>query len=103
MIVTGLTSSNVYSRTVEDVLHAHPAVGAAAVIGVPDASLGEAVHAVVQLRAGAAATADELRRWCVGRLNALWAPRSVELVERLPLTELGKIDKRALRAAGARQ
>ncbi|MEV4414368.1 AMP-binding protein [Catellatospora sp. NPDC049609] len=103
MIVTGLTSSNVYSRTVEDVLTAHPAVGAAAVIGVPDASLGEAVHAVVQLRAGAAATADELRRWCVDRLNALWAPRSVELVERLPLTELGKIDKRALRAAGARQ
>lgn len=98
MIVTGLTSSNVYSRTVEDVLAAHPAVSAAAVIGVPDDEWGEAVHAVLQLHPGVSVDVDELRQWCVERLNSLWAPRSVDIVERLPLTALGKIDKRLLRA-----
>ncbi|GAA1360283.1 AMP-binding protein [Catellatospora chokoriensis] len=97
MIVTGLTSSNVYSRTVEDVLNAHPAVSAAAVIGVPDEKLGEAVHAVLQLHPGVSVDVDELRQWCVERLNSLWAPRSMDVVERLPLTGLGKIDKRLLR------
>ncbi|MFC7244216.1 AMP-binding protein [Catellatospora aurea] len=97
MIVTGLTSSNVYSRTVEDVLDAHPAVGAAAVIGVPDERLGEAVHAVVQLHPDVSADIDELRQWCVERLNSLWAPQTVDFVDRLPLTALGKIDKRLLR------
>ncbi|GAA1602489.1 AMP-binding protein [Catellatospora bangladeshensis] len=101
MIVTGLTSSNVYSRTVEDVLAAHPAVREAAVIGVPDERLGEAVHAVVRLRPGARAEADELRQWCTERLNDLWAPLSVEFVSRLPLTGLGKVDKKALRAVHA--
>ncbi|WP_155373797.1 AMP-binding protein [Catellatospora vulcania] len=98
MIVTGLTSSNVYSRTVEDVLNAHPAVSAAAVIGVPDERLGEAVHAVVQLFPGVSVDIDELRQWCVERLNSLWAPQTVDIVDRLPLTGLGKIDKKLLRA-----
>jgi acyl-CoA synthetase (AMP-forming)/AMP-acid ligase II len=97
MIVTGLTSSNVYSRTVEDVLNAHPAVGAAAVIGVPDERLGEAVHAVVQLHPDVSVDIDELRQWCVERLNSLWAPQTMDVVDRLPLTALGKIDKRLLR------
>ncbi|MFD0598451.1 hypothetical protein ACFQZ4_44290 [Catellatospora coxensis] len=97
MIVTGLTSSNVYSRSVEDVLNAHPAVSAAAVIGVPDERLGEAVHAVVQLHPDVSVDIDELRQWCVERLNSLWAPQAVDFVDRLPLTALGKIDKRLLR------
>ncbi|GIH09048.1 hypothetical protein Rhe02_71150 [Rhizocola hellebori] len=105
MIVTGLTSTNVYSRTVEDALNAHPQVAASAVIGVPDPELGEAVHAYVQLIGDAAVTGDELRRWAVARLNELWAPRTVQIVAELPLTALGKLDKLALRqlhAAGLR-
>jgi acyl-CoA synthetase (AMP-forming)/AMP-acid ligase II len=105
MIVTGLTSTNVYSRTVEDALCAHPQVAAAAVIGVPDPELGEAVHAYVRLIGPARVTGDELRGWVVARLNELWAPKTVEIVAELPLTALGKLDKRALRqlhAAGTR-
>ncbi|GHJ47269.1 acyl-CoA synthetase [Catellatospora sp. TT07R-123] len=98
MIVTGLTSSNVYSRTVEDVLAAHPAVQAAAVIGVPDERLGEAVHAIVQPFPGVDVETDELRQWCVERLNSLWAPQTVEIARRLPLTPLGKVDKVELKA-----
>ncbi len=97
MIVTGLTSTNVYSRTVEDALHAHPDVAVAAVIGVPDAQLGEAVHAYVQLSAGSAVTGEQLRAWAVARLNELWAPKAVDIVAELPLTALGKLDKKALR------
>ncbi len=98
MIVTGLTSTNVYSRTVEDALLAYPEVCGAAVIGVPDERMGEAVHAVVQLAPNARVSPEELRRWAMSRLNELWAPRTVEIVDRLPLTELGKVDKKALRA-----
>ncbi|HCU51927.1 MAG TPA: hypothetical protein DGG94_19360 [Micromonosporaceae bacterium] len=99
MIVTGLTSTNVYSRTVEDTLNAHPQVSAAAVIGVPHEELGEAVNAVVQLAPNATVTPDELKQWAASQLNELWAPQSVEIVAQLPLTALGKIDKRALRAS----
>jgi acyl-CoA synthetase (AMP-forming)/AMP-acid ligase II len=99
MIVTGLTSTNVYSRTVEDALNAHPQVRAAAVIGVPHEQMGEAVAAIVELTAGATVTPAELRQWAVSELNELWAPHTVEIVAQLPLTDLGKIDKKALRAS----
>ena len=98
MIVTGLTSTNVYSRTVEDVLVAHPRVRAAAVIGVPDEHVGEAVHAVVEATVDEV-TPEELRRWAIDNLNELWAPATVEIVDRLPLTDMGKVDKKALRAS----
>ncbi len=97
MIVTGLTSTNVYSRTVEDALNAHPQVAAAAVIGVPDPALGEAVHAYVQLIQGEQVTGEQLRQWAAARLNELWAPKTVQIVAELPLTAMGKLDKKALR------
>lgn len=99
MIVTGLTSTNVYSRTVEDALNAHPQVRAAAVIGVPHEQMGEAVYAIVEVAPDATVTATELRQWAVSELNELWAPSTVEIVAQLPLTEMGKIDKKALRAS----
>ena len=58
MIISG--GFNVYPREVEDVLSQHPAVAAAAVVGIPDAKWGEAVHAQVVLRAGASVAAEEL-------------------------------------------
>jgi long-chain acyl-CoA synthetase len=89
---------NVYPREVEEVLYAHPAVAAAAVIGVPDERLGEEVRAVVQLKAGHQATADELIAWCREQLAAYKYPRSVELVEQLPIGPTGKVLKRELKA-----
>lgn len=98
MIITGVGSTNVYSRPVEDSLAAHPEVAAAAVVGVPDSDFGEAVHGYVVLVPGATVTPGQLRDWVVTDLNQHWAPREVEIVESLPLTEVGKIDKKALRA-----
>jgi long-chain acyl-CoA synthetase len=90
---------NVYPREVEEVLYAHPAVAAAAVIGVPDERLGEEVGAVVQLKGGQAATADELIAFCRERIAAYKCPRSVRFVDQLPIGPTGKILKRELKAS----
>jgi fatty-acyl-CoA synthase len=96
MIVSG--GFNVFPREVEDVLSSHPAVGAVAVIGVPDDKWGEAVKAVVVLRPGAAVTPDELASLVKERKGAIHAPKSVDFVDAIPLSPLGKPDKKALRA-----
>jgi fatty-acyl-CoA synthase len=98
IIITGLGSTNVYCRPVEDVLAGHPGVSVAAVFGVPDGALGEAVHAVVVPAPGASVTAEELRELVRSELNDIWAPKAVEFVDELPLTDVGKVDKNALRA-----
>jgi acyl-CoA synthetase (AMP-forming)/AMP-acid ligase II len=97
MIITGTGATNVYSRPVEDVLAAHPAVREAAVIGVPDETFGEAAHAFVVRNPDAAVTAEELRAHVVLALNEVWAPREVEFVTDLPLVAMSKVDKAALR------
>lgn len=96
MIVSG--GFNVFPREVEDELAAHPAVAAAAVIGVPDDTWGESVKAVVVLRAGASASAAELIAHVRERKGPVQAPKSIDFVEALPVTSLGKPDKKALRA-----
>ncbi|MCU1373574.1 MAG: lcfB, partial [Actinomycetia bacterium] len=95
MVVTG--GENVYPREVEDALLAHPAVADAAVIGVPDRTWGEAVHAVVVLREGATTEVDELRDHCRARLAGFKVPRSVEVVAELPRNASGKVRKHLLR------
>jgi long-chain acyl-CoA synthetase len=89
---------NVYPREVEEVLHEHPAVGLAAVVGVPDERLGEEVGAAVVLRPGARATAEELRDFAKERLAAYKYPRRVWLVDALPTGPSGKILKREISA-----
>jgi fatty-acyl-CoA synthase len=96
MIVTG--GFNVYPREVEDVLTAHPAVAQAAVIGVPDGKWGEAVKAVVVRRDTAAVDAQELIALVKEKKGAVAAPKSVDFADELPLTALGKPDKKAIRA-----
>ena len=90
---------NVYPREVEEVLHRHPAVAQAAVVGVPHARYGEDVKAVITLRPGTTATAEEIIAWAQGHLAAYKRPRSVEIREALPLGPTGKVLKSALRAA----
>jgi long-chain acyl-CoA synthetase len=88
---------NVYPREVEEVLYSHPAVAEAAVLGVPDDRLGEEVMAVVSLRPGARADADELIGYCREHLAAYKYPRVVVLRDELPKSGTGKILKLELR------
>jgi fatty-acyl-CoA synthase len=97
MIVSG--GFNVYPREVEDVLSTHPAVGSVAVIGVPDEKWGEAVKAVVVLRPGASVEPAELAALVKEKKGAVYAPKTVDFVDSIPLSPLGKPDKKALRAA----
>lgn len=94
LIVGGL---NVYPREVEEVLHTHPAVLEAAVIGVPDEIRGERVRAVVVLREGAQAQGPDLIRHCRERLANFKVPKDVVFVDELPKTLTGKVLKRELR------
>ncbi|WP_031075500.1 AMP-binding protein [Streptomyces sp. NRRL S-118] len=87
----------VWPREVEDVLHTHPAVREAAVVGVPDAYRGETVKAYVSLRPGSSAGPDELAAYCAQRLAAYKYPREVEILPELPKTASGKILRRELR------
>jgi long-chain acyl-CoA synthetase len=96
MIITG--GENVYSTEVESALYEHPAVLEAAVIGVPDLRWGEAVHAIVVPREGAAVSAEELIAHCHARIAGYKCPKSVELrAEALPKSGPGKILKSELR------
>lgn len=96
MIISG--GFNVYPKEVEDVIATHPAVASVAVIGIPDADWGEAVKAVVVLKAGGEVSAQELIQRVKSAKGAVQAPKTVDFVETLPLTSLGKLDKKALRA-----
>ncbi len=103
MIVTG--GFNVFPREVEDVIAEHPAVAQVGVIGVPDEKWGEAVTAVVVLRQEAARDetavarlSEELTAAVKERKGAVQAPKQVIVADSLPLTGLGKPDKKALRA-----
>ncbi|GAA1482765.1 fatty-acid--CoA ligase FadD8 [Gordonia sinesedis] len=102
MIVTG--GFNVFPREVEDVVAEHPAVGQVGVIGVPDDKWGEAVTAIVVLRDTELDTptreriADEIRDAVRERKGAVQSPKRVIFVDALPLTALGKPDKKTLRA-----
>ena len=92
---------NVYPREIEEVLYEHPAVEEAAVVGMPDPSLGEEVAAVVVLKAGAQATEDELREHVKRQVAAYKYPRRVVIADALPKGPTGKILKREITLADA--
>ncbi|WP_238993267.1 AMP-binding enzyme [Nocardioides caldifontis] len=103
MIVTG--GFNVFPREVEDVVAEHPAVAQVGVVGVPDEKWGAAATAVVVLRQGhprdeasVATLTAEIQAVVKERKGSVQAPKQVVVTESLPLTALGKPDKKALRA-----
>ena len=96
MIVTG--GENVYPAEVESAMFGHPAIADVAVIGVPDERWGEAVKAVVVLKPGAAATADELIAHARQGVAGFKCPKTVDFVDVLPRNPSGKLLKRELRA-----
>jgi len=83
-------------REVEDVLYSLEGVYEAAVIGVPDALLGEAVKAFVSLRPGVSYSERDVIRYCLSKLESFMAPKHVEFVASLPKTDTGKIKKTGL-------
>ena len=97
MIVSG--GENVYSAEVENAVCNHPSVAQCAVIAVPSAEWGEAVHAIVILRDGCAADADDIIAHCRREIAHYKCPRSIEFrTEPFPLSGAGKVLKRELRA-----
>jgi amino acid adenylation domain-containing protein len=88
-------------REVEEVLHGAPGVREAAVVGVPDKILGEAVCAHVALDPGLDRDPSALRRYCTQHLEDYMVPRSVVFHDELPRTENGKLDRRALTDPGS--
>ncbi|MXR50233.1 long-chain-fatty-acid--CoA ligase [Halovenus sp. WSH3] len=94
VIVSG--GMNVYSVTVEEVIQRHDQVANVAVIGVPDDEWGEAVKAVV-VPAGDTVDRAGIRSFCRDRLADYEVPKSVDVVEELPTTPYGKLDKKRLR------
>ena len=89
---------NVYPRDVEEALLRHPAVALCAVVGRPDPDRGEEVVAYVQLHPGSVVKPDELVAFARVHLSAVKYPREVHVIDALPLTSVGKLDRKALRA-----
>jgi acyl-CoA synthetase (AMP-forming)/AMP-acid ligase II len=89
---------NVAPAEVEAELMKHPAIRDAAVVGAPDARLGEVGAAFVVLRAGHRARPEELAAWCRDRLANFKVPRRIMLLDQLPYNSIGKIQKEQLRA-----
>jgi amino acid adenylation domain-containing protein len=85
-------------REVEDVLHRLPGVREAAVVGVADALLGEAIKAYVVLAPGVTVTPRDVIRHCLGSLESFMVPKYVEFVAALPQTDTGKVRRSGLRA-----
>jgi amino acid adenylation domain-containing protein len=95
--VLKVKGQKVAPKEVEDALVEHPEVMEAAVIGVPDRALGDEVIAFVSRREGSTTDSPTLRAWCAAHLEAVMVPSRVTVLDTLPKTANGKIDKLALK------
>ncbi len=95
MYISG--GENVYPKEIENVLHSHPAVAECAVFGIPDQTWGEIGAAHICLRTGVEADEQELIDYCSENLARFKRPRVLRLVDELPKTAVGKIQKNVLR------
>lgn len=95
MIISG--GENIASGEVENLLLKHPAVFECAVVGIRDEQWGEIVKAVVSLKQGEVATAEEIKQWCAGKIAGYKRPREIEIIPDLLKNPVGKILKREIR------
>jgi len=95
MIIRG--GENVYPREIEEFLYRHPKVQEVSVFGVPDPKYGEQVAAWVRLKDGETTTGDEIREFCEGQIAKFKIPRYVNIVDALPMTVTGKVQKFMMR------
>jgi len=95
MIIRG--GENVYPREIEEYLYRHPKVLDVAVVGVPDRKYGEEVGAVIRLREGVTANAEEIIEFCRGQIAHYKVPRYVRFVDAFPMTVTGKVQKYLIR------
>jgi acyl-CoA synthetase (AMP-forming)/AMP-acid ligase II len=96
MIISG--GFNIFPREIEDVLFEHPAVRNAAVIGIPHEKWGEQVLAMVEIHTGQIVSQEELIAFVKNKKGSLVAPKKIEFRTKIPLTNLGKLDKKQIRA-----
>ncbi|KAB2912764.1 MAG: AMP-binding protein [Hyphomicrobiaceae bacterium] len=95
MIITG--GFNVYPLEVEQVILSHPAVQDCAVVGVPDEKWGEAIKAVIELKHGCSVSGAEIIATCKGKLGSVKAPKSVDFIDVLPRSPVGKVMRKEVR------
>jgi long-chain acyl-CoA synthetase len=96
MVISG--GVNIYPAEIEEIIYEHPAVLDVAVIGVPNEEWGEELKAVIQLKPGTQATADDIIDFCRTRVADYKRPRSVDFVAEVPRNPSGKLLKREIRA-----
>nr|WP_246563329.1 hypothetical protein [Bradyrhizobium liaoningense] len=96
MIVSG--GFNIFPREIEDVLSHHSDVAQVAVVGIPDDKWGEAVIAIIVPREGSNPNPEALINLVKSRKGSAHAPKQVRFVKQLPMTGVGKVDKKLLRA-----
>jgi fatty-acyl-CoA synthase len=95
LIIRG--GENIYPRELEEFLYSHPKVADVQIVGVPDEKMGEAVAAWIKLKAGEAATEDEIREFCKGKIAHFKIPQYIRFVDAFPMTVTGKIQKYVIR------
>jgi fatty-acyl-CoA synthase len=95
MLIRG--GENIFPREIEEFLVTHPKIADAAVVGIPDWKVGEAVLAWIRLKAGVTATADEIREFCGGKIAHYKIPEFIRFVDAFPMTVTGKIQKFRIR------
>jgi len=95
MVIVG--GYNVYPREIDEVLYTHPDISEVAAVGVADEYRGEVVRACVTLRDGASTTSDELLEFCRQELAKYKVPAKIDILDEIPKTTVGKIDKSAVR------
>jgi fatty-acyl-CoA synthase len=101
MVIRG--GEKIFPREIEDFLYANAKIEEVEVFGVPDEKYGEQVAAWIKLRPGAEADAEEIRKYCEGRLAHFKIPRYIKFVEEFPLTVTGKVQKFVMRERMAQE
>jgi|TARA_B110000259_G_C14025767_1_gene404644 fatty-acyl-CoA synthase len=95
MVISG--GFNIYPREIEDVLFEHPEIKNAAVVGIPDSKWGEQVCGIVTLQDGSRISEFNIIDYVKKRKGSLMAPKSIKFWSTIPLTNLGKVDKKEIK------